>query len=282
MKKQTKKFAKVATVSALCTLGALSSKAIGLDANIYANFKDGIGADVDVDVGLARANAGANVGLKGVEAEVGADVLGVGANTAAHVGFDGVKARANTYAWNMADVGVNAGATWKDGVYAGGTAKFFEPANTQQVAAQNGQAVRVPHVPAPQGCEWVYANNGRVVGYKTLPLRQRFTTAQPQPVQTVVLANPDVQYVEQPAVQYTTVAPQPTYRVVRRVINHVPAPVVDATETHYSHVQHEEHAHGSTFQRNDFYQINDPANGYRYTDKRQLKRTIIRRRVIQR
>jgi hypothetical protein len=280
MKKQNKKFAKVAAISALCTLGALSSKAIGFDANVYANFKDGIGADVDVDVGVAQAKVGANVGLTGVEADVGADVLGVGANTAARVGFDGVKARANTYAWNVANVGANAGATWKDGVYAGGTARFFEPANTQQVAEQNGQVVHVPSVPAPQGTEWVYADNGRVVGYKTLPMRQRFTTVQAQPVQpaqTVVLANPDVQYVEQPVVRYeTTVAPQQSYRVVRRVIRHVPVQA-DATETQFSHVQHEEHPNGSSYRRKDYYEYNDPANGYRYTDKRQITRRVIRR-----
>jgi hypothetical protein len=281
MKTNKNKFAKVATVTALCTLGALSSKAIGLDANVYANFKDGIGADVSADVGLAQANVGANVGLTGVEAEVGADVLGVGANTAARVGFDGVKARANTYAWNVANVGANAGATWKDGVYAGGTARFFEPANTQQVAERNGQVVRVPSVPAPQGTEWVYANNGRVVGYKTLPMRQRFTTVQAQPAQTVLYTNPDVQYVEQPVVRYETVAPQPSYRVVRRIVRHVPVQA-DATETQYSHVQHEEHPNGSTFQRNDYHEINDPANGYRFVDQRQLKRTVIRRRVISR
>jgi hypothetical protein len=276
MKTNKNKFAKVATVSALCTLGALSSKAIGLDANVYANFKDGIGADVSADVGLAQANVGANVGLTGVEAEVGADVLGVGANTAARVGFDGVKARANTYAWNVANVGANAGATWKDGVYVGGTARFFEPANTQQVAERNGQVVHVPSVPAPQGTEWVYANNGRVVGYKTLPMRQRFTTVQAQPAQTVLYANPDVQYVEQPVVRYETVAPQPTYRVVRRVVHHVPVQA-DATETQYSHVQHEVHPNGSNFQRSDYYEVNDPANGYRFTDKRQITRRVIRR-----
>ena len=280
MKKHNNKFAKVATISALCTLGALSSKAIGLDANIYANFKDGIGADVDVDVGLAQANVGANVGLTGVEAEVGADVLGVGANTAARVGLDGVKARANTYAWNVANVGANAGATWEDGVYAGGTARFFEPANTQQVATRNGQVVHGPSVPAPQGTEWVYANNGRVVGYKTLPMRQRFTTA--QPAQTVVCANPEVQYVEQPAaVQYTTVAPQPTYRVVRRVVRHVPVQA-DATETQFSHVQHEVHPNGSSFRQNNYYEYNDPANGYRFEDKREFTRRVIRKRYITR
>jgi uncharacterized protein YdeI (BOF family) len=75
MKKQNKKFAKVAAISALCTLGALSSKAIGFDANVYANFKDGIGADVSADVGVAQAKVGANVGLTGVEADVGADVF---------------------------------------------------------------------------------------------------------------------------------------------------------------------------------------------------------------
>ena len=287
MKKQNKKFAKFAAISGLCALGSLSADAIGLDANIYANFKDGIGADVDVDAGVAQAKVGANVGLTGVEAEVGADVLGVGANTAARVGFDGVKARANTYAWNVANVGANAGATWKDGVYAGGTARFFEPANTQQVVEQNGQTVYVPQTPAPQGTQWVYANNGRIVGYKTLPMRQRFTTVQSQPDQTVVYANPDVRYVAQPtvthAVQYTTVAPQPTYRVVRRVVRPAEMSVVaDASETQYSHIQHEEHPNGSTFQRSDYYEVNDPANGYRYTDKRQLKRTIIRRRVISR
>ncbi|MBE6446537.1 MAG: hypothetical protein E7021_03955 [Alphaproteobacteria bacterium] len=272
MKKQNKKFAKFAAISGLCALGSLSADAIGLDANIYANFKDGIGADVDVDAGVAQAKVGANVGLTGVEAEVGADVLGVGANTAPRVGFDGVKARANTYAWNVANVGANAGATWKDGVYAGGTARFFEPANTQPVAEQNGQTVYVPQTPAPQGTQWVYANNGRIVGYKTLPMRQRFTTVQSQPDQTVVYANPDVRYVA-----------QPTYRVVRRVVRPAEMSVVaDASETQFSHVQHEVHPNGSTFQRSDYYEVNDPANGYRYTDKRQLKRTIIRRRVISR
>ena len=268
--------------------GALSSKAIGLDANIYANFEDGIGADVSADVGLAQAKVGANVGLTGVEADVGADVLGVGANTAARVGLDGVKARVNTYAWNGANVGANAGATWKDGVYAGGTARFFEPANTQRIAEQNGQVVRVPSAPAPQGTEWVYANNGRVVGYKTLPMRQRFTTVQAQPAQTFY-TTPAVSYVQpaqsvyvaQPEVSYTTVAPQPTYRVMRRIVREIPA-VQEASETIYNHVQHEVHPNGSNFQRSDYHEINDPANGYRYTDKRQLKRTVIRRRVISR
>lgn len=284
MKKQKNKFAKVAAISGLCALGSLSANAIGFDANVYANFKDGIGADVDVDVGLARANVGANVGLTGVEAEVGADVIGVGANTAARVGFDGVKARANTYAWNVANVGANAGATWKDGVYAGADAKFFEPANTQKVAKQNGQEIHIPSQPAPEGCAWVYSSNGHVIGYKPLPRSQRFTTVQTQPVQTVVYANQSASYATQPAtVQYATVAPQPTYRVVRRVVRPVETSVVaSASETQYSRIQHEERPCGSSFRRSDYYEVNDPANGYRYTDQRQLKRTIIRRRVISR
>ena len=273
MKKNKNKFTKVAAISGMCALGSLSANAFGVDVDIHANTDQGIGASVDADLLLARANAGANVGVTGVDAEVGADVIGVGANTAAHVGFDGVKARANTYAWNVADVGVNAGATWKDGVYAGGTARFFEPANTAQVAAQNGQTVYVPAQPAPRNTEWVYANNGRVVGYKPLPLRQRVQyvtapVAQPAPVVTV--QTQPTQYV---------VAEQPV-RVVRRVVTR-PAQVVcaDATEVRYSHEQSEQTASGSTFQRQDFYQVSDPANGYRFTDKRQVVRRVIRRTI---
>jgi len=271
MKKNKNKIAKVAAISGLCALGSLSANAFGVDVDIHANTDQGIGASVDADLLLAKANAGANVGLIGVDAEVGADVIGVGANTAAHVGFDGVKARANTYAWNVADVGVNAGATWKDGVYAGGTARFLEPANTARVAAQNGQVVYAPAQSAPRNTEWVYANNGRPVGYKPLPLRQRVQyvtapVAQPAPVVTVQTQPTTYSVAEQPV------------RVVRRVVTR-PAQVVsaDATEVRFSHEQSEQTVNGSTFQRQDFYQFNDPANGYRFTDKRQLTRRVIRR-----
>ena len=254
MKKNKNKFTKVAAIPALVALTSLlpqKSNAFGIDVDIHANPEQGIGASVDADVGLARANVGANVGMSGVDADVGADVIGVGANTAAHAGFDGVKANANTYAWNVTDVGVNAGATWKDGIYVGGTAKVFEPANTRPVALQNGQVIYVPNQPAPKGCAWVYASNGRVVGYKPVPVKQQ-------------------EYVTTPVV----VVEQQPVRVVRRVVRVVPA---EATEVSFSHERAEQTVNGSSYQKKDFYQFNDPANGYRLTDKRQLTRRVIRR-----
>jgi len=296
MKKTKNKFAKVAAISGMCALGSLSANAFGVDVDIHANPEQGIGASVDADVGLARANVGANVGTSGVDAGVGADVVGAGANTAAHVGFDGVKARANTYAWNVANVGANAGVTWKDGAYVGGTARFLEPANTAQVAVQNGQVIQMPVQPAPQNCQWVYANNGRIVGYKPLPLHQRVMAApvayaQPAPV---VYAQPaaTVVYAQTAApAAYTTVQRPAHYavteqpvRVVRRVVRRPVevAPVEAATEIKFSHERDEQTRNGSSYQKNDFYQLNDPANGYRLTDKRQFTRTVTRRTVYSR
>lgn len=269
MKKTKNKFAKVAAISGMCALGSLSAHALGLDVDLHANPQQGIGASVDADVGLARANVGANVDMRGVDADVGADVIGVGANTAAHVGFDGVTARANTYAWNVADVGVNAGATWKDGVYVGGTAKVFEPANTARVALQNGQSLYVPNQQPPAGYAWVYGSNGRVVGYKRVPHAQYVVQAPVQYVQ-----QPAVEYVQQAPATYT-VAEQPV-RVVRRIVRTVPA---ETTEVAFSQERAEQTLNSSTYQKNDFYQFNDPANGYRLTDKRQVTRRVIKRTI---
>lgn len=277
MKKNKNKFAKVAAIPALVALTSVlpqKSDAFGFDIDIHANTERGIGANVDADVGLARANVGSKIGLSGVDANVGADVIGVGANTAAHVGFDGVKANANTYAWNVADVGVNAGATWQDGIYAGGTAKFFEPANTARVALQNGQVIYVPNQPAPEGCAWVYGTNGRVVGYKPVPTRQRVSYARPA---TVVTAQPQYVTVEQP-VRYVTVAAEQPVRVVRRQVQAVP---VEATDVSFSHERSEQYPNGSVYQKGSFRQISDPANGYRMTDKRQFIRRVTRQTIYQ-
>ena len=270
MKKQKNKIAKVAALSGMCAFAGLSAHAFGLDVDVHANGRQGIGASVDADVGLARANIGANLDSTGVDADVGADVIGVGANAAGHVGFDGVKARANTYAWNVADVGANAGATWKDGVYVGGTAKFLEPANTANVALQNGQAIYVPNKPAPRGCAWVYDTNGRIVGYKPIP-RNAYV---PQVVQMPVahVQPQPVRYVQPTYVQPVGYQVQPvTYRVEQRVF--VPA---EATEMSYSHERLEQNANGNTYQKNNFYQFQDPNTGYSLTDKRQYIRRTIR------
>ena len=291
MKKTKNKFAKAATIG-LCALGSLSANAFGVDVDVHANPEQGIGANVDADVGLARANVGANVGMSGVDAGVGADVIGVGANTAAHVGFDGVKARANTYAWNVANVGANAGATWKDGAYVGGTARFLEPANTACVAMQNGQSIRMPAQPAPQNCEWVYANNGRIVGYKPLPMSQRMGYVAAAPVayapvaSTVYTVQQPVAYaapVAYPAQQHVTYAVERPVRTVVKRIVHRPVEVpAEATEISFSHEHAEQTRNGSTFQRKDFYHLNDPANGYRVTDKREFTRRVIRQNVCYR
>jgi len=279
MKKTKNKFAKATVIPALVALTSVlpqKSNAFGIDIDLHANTERGIGASVDADVGLARANVGSNVGLSGVDANVGADVVGVGANTAAHVGLDGVKANANTYAWNVADVGVNAGATWQDGVYVGGTAKFFEPANTKQVALQNGQVLYVPNQPAPKGCAWVYGSNGHVVGYKPVPTKQQVRYVQ-QPEYT---QQAPVEYVQPVRTEYAqptsvvVVEQQQPVRVVRRVVRVVPA---EATEVSFSHERAEQTFNGSTYQKKDFYQFDDPASGYRFTDKRQLTRRVIRR-----
>ncbi len=252
MKKINNKFAKIAAISGMCALGSLSANALGVDVDIHANPQQGIGANVDADLLLARANVGANVGMGGIDADIGADVIGVGANTAGHVGFDGVKANANAYAWNVADVGVNAGATWQDGVYVGGTVKVFEPANTRKVMAQNGQVYYVPNQPAPEGYAWVYGSNGHVVGYKPVP-QQRVVQVQPSYVST------DFTTTEQPV------------RVVR-VVRQVPA---QATEVSFSNERTEQYFGNSNYQKEDFYQFDNPANGYRFTEKRQIKRRVI-------
>ena len=259
MKKRTNNLAKVAALGTLCAFGGLTANAFGVDVDVHANTDQGIGASVDADLLLARANVGTNVGLTGVDATVGADVLGVGANTGAHVGFDGVAANADVYAWDLANVGANAGATWKDGVYVGGTARFLEPANTACVATQNGQKIYVPAQPAPKGCEWVYGNNGRIVGYKPLSIEKR------------------VQYTTPVSVTFST--EERPVRVVRRIVRTVPAP---ATQVAYSQERTEEMPNVSVYQRKDFYQYEDPANGYRLTDKRQITRRVVRRTVITR
>lgn len=275
--KQKNKLSKYAIVSGMCALAGLSANAIGVDVDIHANPQQGIGAGVDADIGLARANVGANVGADGVNAGAGADVIGVGANTAAHVGFDGVKARANTYAWNVANVGANAGATWKDGVYVGGTAKVFEPANTVRVAAQNGQVLYVPQQPAPAGYAWVYGSNGRVVGYQPVP--QRTVAPAPAPV-AYVQQTPVAYYTQTATVAYPAPAPravryetvqQPAQYVAQQTAVTVPA---EREEVYFQHEQSECKPGNSRYSNRSYHEIKDPARGYHYTDKRQFIRTV--------
>lgn len=277
--KTKNKFAKVATISGMCALAGLSANAIGVDVDIHANPQQGIGAGVDADIGLARANMGANVGADGVNAGAGADVIGVGANTAAHVGFDGVKARAHTYAWNVANAGVNAGATWKDGVYAGATVKAFEPANTVRVAAQNGQVLYVPQQPAPAGCSWVYGSNGRVVGYQPAPQRTvvRAPVAYVQQAPVAYYTQPaTVAYPAPQAVRYETVQ-QPTQYVVEQSEITVPA---EREEIYFQHEQAERQPGSSRYSKKSYHEISDPAHGYHYTDKRQYIRQVTRQTIV--